>query len=214
MSEAELKKAEATAAQLEAKRIKLIARGVEIGDQRANVSYDAHASDNPKARAKLDAINAEIVVHASELASIEAAQKTAANRIATIKHQLAIAEDQAQARELREAVKVFVAAGEDLDEVLALLVTTSTAWREALYKVHSLGSAFPSDQQVLVLGSAAVSTSLMLTPFKRDFQHLAPGERRNAADLSRTWAATIERNIKLRLGETEQQQEAEHETAA
>jgi rubrerythrin len=67
----DLKKAEAIVAQLEQKRIKCIARGTELADERANVALAAHTGD-AVARKKLDSLNRESAEHASELQSLDA----------------------------------------------------------------------------------------------------------------------------------------------
>jgi hypothetical protein len=44
-----VEKAEKVLSELQGKRTRLIARGVEVGDQRAAIAYDAHAAGDPKA---------------------------------------------------------------------------------------------------------------------------------------------------------------------
>jgi hypothetical protein len=56
-----IEKAEAVVAELEAKRIKCVAHGTELQDERANVALAAHTGD-VKARKRLDEINAALAV--------------------------------------------------------------------------------------------------------------------------------------------------------
>ena len=62
-----VKNAEATVASLEQKRIKCVAHGTELQDERANVALAADTGD-VKGRKRLDEINAALAVHSSELA--------------------------------------------------------------------------------------------------------------------------------------------------
>jgi hypothetical protein len=62
-----VKEAEAVVAQLEQKRIKCVARGTELADERASIALLAHADNDAKARKRLNEINSEIAVHSSEL---------------------------------------------------------------------------------------------------------------------------------------------------
>jgi chromosome segregation ATPase len=72
-----VEKAEAVVAQLEQKRAACMKHGTELQDERANVALDAHTGD-AKARQRLNEINSEIAVHASELASLDAAMRAGA----------------------------------------------------------------------------------------------------------------------------------------
>jgi hypothetical protein len=54
-----VEKAEKVIADLQAKRARLVARGVEIGDQRAAIAYDAHASGDAKAERRLADLHRE-----------------------------------------------------------------------------------------------------------------------------------------------------------
>jgi chromosome segregation ATPase len=92
----DLKKAEAVVVQLEQKRSACIARGTELQDERANVALDAYTSD-PKARRRLDEINAAVATHASELASLDAALRVAAERLDRARAAEATASDRAAA---------------------------------------------------------------------------------------------------------------------
>jgi hypothetical protein len=67
-------------AQLEAKREACVRAGTELHDERANVPLSAHTGD-AKARKRLDEINTAVATHASELASLDAALRAAADKL-------------------------------------------------------------------------------------------------------------------------------------
>jgi hypothetical protein len=77
--------AEATLADLQAKHARLIARGVEIGDHRAAIAYDAHATGDAKAEKRLAELHREAAEHASQLAGLDSAIKIAAEKLAKAK---------------------------------------------------------------------------------------------------------------------------------
>jgi hypothetical protein len=176
----------------------LIDRAVEIdrplelpptdgGDERAAVAYQAHADGDPKARAKLDKINAEAVAHASELASIDAALKTAAEHLAAAKAQEA--REQQRQREI-EWQKEAMALREDfetLDDAAADLAEAARNARDRLSRMRQLGPT-PSDQQFLALGARALKSALMSTPWM-DYElgPVPPSERRNFMSLFNNW---------------------------
>jgi hypothetical protein len=105
---------------------------------------------------------------------------------------------------LRAVVDKFVAHAVAIDDAFASMGREANAVRETLLEIHSLGCAFPSYEQLNSLGARALKTAIMNTPWKRDFEHLAPGERQNLSKLVSDWAARIEANhIAPRIGELE-----------
>lgn len=73
--------------------------------------------------------------------------------------------------------------------------------RDTLYKMHALGAGNPTSDQLRVLGKNAILTALAQTPWAKEFEHLAPGQRHTFTGLGKGWADAVERNITLRLGE-------------
>jgi hypothetical protein len=81
MSEqSDVEKAKAVIWALEAKRETCIQRGRELADERASVALAAHTGDQ-KAAKKLESIHQAIVVHGSELASLDAALRAAGEKL-------------------------------------------------------------------------------------------------------------------------------------
>jgi hypothetical protein len=120
---------------------------------------------------------------------------------------------EAEAAERESAIGVREGFGElaecaiKLDAALAALVAESNAFTAVVRtRIHAFGSAYPSDQQVLVNATLALSTALKLTPWKAEFRHLAPGEKRTFVEVVQRWFEPAEARIKGR--ETTKQEAA------
>jgi hypothetical protein len=88
---------------LRQKRDALVARGVELADERASIALAAHTGDS-KASKRLLEVNAALAVRASEVESIDAAIKAAGEKCA--------AAEQAEVRkDDRRRPKQFVVPG-------------------------------------------------------------------------------------------------------
>ena len=70
----DLETATKTLAELEQKQVRLMARGVELGDERSQIALAAHTGD-ANARKRLDALNREISTHYSEVDGLHSAIK-------------------------------------------------------------------------------------------------------------------------------------------
>jgi len=203
----DVKTAERTLADLQTKRGVLVAHGVELEEQRQQIAFAAHTGDQ-QARKRLDGINRDTVVHGSELQSIDAAISEANTRLQAARRAEGIAADQARALELRKVLAEFAAHGRRLDETLAVLVAEAAEFNQTLMRVHSLGCESPTSELVHVNSTLALFTALMLTPWRRDFRHLSPGQKRTFTELVAGWSQVIERGIKQRLGEADVESEA------
>ena len=112
------------------------------------------------------------------------------------------AADRAKAVELRAALKKFVEYGSGVDAALDVLIESCTGMEQTLVEIHRCGSAFPSDAQLLSLGSRVLMAALSCTTFRREFPAVPPLERnRRMAQITQQWADTVERNIAQRLGD-------------
>jgi hypothetical protein len=194
--------AEATIANLTAKRDALVARGNELATIRASYAFAAHARDDKTARAKLDQINRETAEHGSELASIDAALVTARQRLETAKRYEAKQANREQAKALRDALRQFIQHAAGVDSALEVLVSSCNGLQESLTAMHRCGSSFPSDAQLQSLGGRVLLGALGKTPFRRNFETLPPLERdRSMARIVQQWSDTVERSIQQRLGD-------------
>jgi chromosome segregation ATPase len=196
--------AEKVLSELQSKRARLIARGVEIGDQRAAIAYDAHATGDTKAEKRLAELHREAAEYESQLAGLDSAIKTAGEKLAQARQAEVARADREAAAALRRELDRFREYGRQLDAALATVATSGQALHESLGKIHSLGSAFPTGQQLHSLGARALLTAIAATPWRREFETIAPRERRSFSDLIETWAATIE----SRLGEKTDEEKA------
>jgi hypothetical protein len=199
----DVEKCERTISELEAKRQACVARGVALADERSAIALEACTGD-AKAGKRLEQIHSGLVTQASELAAFDAALKAAASHLAAAQQAEARAQDRINALALREELQAFCTHGMKIDDALAVIVEASAALRESLTKIHSLGSAFPSHDQLDVLGKACVLTALRQTPWDRHFDVVPPNQRRNFTGLCMQWHDTIERDLARRLGENEE----------
>lgn len=166
--------AEKVVAGLEAKRVKLIERGRDIADERAVLGYGAHVDNDKDSRAKLDKLNAEAAVHASELASLDAALRTAGEKLAASRRAEALAADRENAREVRRVIDEMAEHGQVVDDVLADLIDAGTNLRACLNRLHGLGCNSPSHEVLATLGQLCILTALGKSIWKRGFETLAP----------------------------------------
>jgi hypothetical protein len=194
--------AEQVIGDLEKKRAALVARDNELSTIRASYAYAAHARDDKSARAKLDQINRETAEHGSELASIDAALKTAQQRLESAKRAEAKQADREQAKALRDALAQFMQHAAGVDSALDVLISSCNGLQESLTAMHQSGSQFPSDAQLQSLGGRVLLGALSRTPFRRNFETLPPLERdRSMARIAQQWSDTVERSIQQRLGD-------------
>jgi hypothetical protein len=217
----ELENAEQVLSDLIRKRDEHAARGAVLTDARGAISYAANTGDQA-ARKKLDTLNHEFSLHQSELENFTAAIAEATKRVDAARHSEASAATRANAREAREIWAEVVA---DLYAADAAMVEANAKVDEAyskLRKMHKLGAKFPSAQQFIVNGAMVAGTSLMLTPWHREFRHLTPQEKRTWRGLleglrdfpgaaKRTgWTTIVENQLRDILGEgpTDSKEEA------
>jgi hypothetical protein len=194
--------AEAIIANLEVKRDALVERGRQLDQVRASYAFAAHARDDKTARAKLDQTNRETAEHGSELASIDAALVTARQKLEAAKQHEARQADRAKAGELRAALKKFVEYGSGVDAALDVLIESCDGLERTLVEIHRAGSQFPTDAQLLSLGSRVLIAALSKTTFRREFSAMPPLERnRRMTQIVQQWADTVERGIRERLGD-------------
>jgi hypothetical protein len=197
-----IRKAEKTLADLQAKRARFAARGVEIGDERAAIAYEAHASGDTMAEKRLAELHREAAKHASALAGLDAAIKTAGEKLAQAQQAEATRASKAAAGELRKELERFRAIGRELDVALAAISANGAALYESLGRIHTLGSAFPTGAQLHSLGYRCLLTAIAATPWRREFETIAPRER-DFSSLIETWAQTIESRLIAQPGDAD-----------
>jgi hypothetical protein len=189
---------------LEAKKQQLIERGRELTEERRKISFLAHTGD-AKARAKLDRVIADLAAHGNELASVEDAIIEAKARLNVAAVHASLAADREQALDLRDALLDFCDAGERIDAAFAAIAAAARDFKAAHDRMYALGARTPSYQQIQVLGLLALQTSLMGTPWAREFPHLAPHQRRSFKALVDGWHDQLLPGIAARIGEEKEE---------
>jgi hypothetical protein len=185
---------ERTIAQLADKRDRAVKRSAEIATARAQLGCSVHADNDKVARGKLDKLNAEEASLAGETKGIGDALAEASKRLAAA-HQAAEAEAaKANAVEVRKLLASFIEAAKDCDALLADFNASVTELNQALSAIHARGVAFPTHMQLQSLGKYCLLTALNKTPWAREFEIVAPGQRREFTPLVSQWVANIERN--------------------
>ncbi len=203
-----VEKAEAIVADLENKRAACVQRGTELADERANVALAAHTG-HAKAAKRLEEIHHAIVRHGSELASLDAALRAAGDRLVAAKAAEARSADATAAKELRSVLKEFLNHVRVLDDALSIVAAAGNDMRETLTRMHQLGAATPSYEQLDSLGARCLLTACAATPWRRHFEALPPNQRRSFTDTVSQWTAAIERNfVAPRLGENQKEEAA------
>jgi predicted nucleic acid-binding Zn-ribbon protein len=186
--------AEQIVASLEDKRKALVTKATELADERQRVSYAAHTND-PKARQKLDKINAETAAFSSEMESLEAAIVEATARLNAAKAAEVMAADREKAKaiealnaQLREQLSDAEAA---FDDAISSVLTS----KELLSQLHGLGVASPSDSMFRINSIIAIKTVIQNLPqnWINDFEfaRLAPSQKRQFKSLADAWCGQI-----------------------
>lgn len=208
----DIETAERIVGELKAKRDVLVARGIELGEQRLALAFAAHTGDD-KARKQLDAVNREDAVRDSELRSLDAAIAEATKRVAVAVAAEAVEKDRAAALKLRKTVHEIGEALKYADAHFSKAVEALNVVHGALDQLHAGGSEFPTHMQMAANAERALKTMLMALPrhWTRDFsEHLAPSERRTFQSFWAQMETAIEQRIRLRLGEAECDKTKEH----
>jgi chromosome segregation ATPase len=188
----DIKKAEATVAELQRKREQAVQRATELSDERAACSYSAHVQHDHESRKRLSEINQALALHASELASIDAAIVEASKRVQQAQAAETAEARAEQAEKLIEAASLLRDVGRDLDSALFGLVTSGEVLAKMVDDVHALGLSHPNHQQVLSMGERAIGTVLMNTVWKRSYSPIPPHERKTFTEITAAWATMIE----------------------
>jgi len=168
--------AEATVAELTAKRDALVAHIHELEQKRQDIAFKAHTG-NKAERTKLDHINKKALTQSYELTSLDAAIAEATTRLADARREEVRAADHAQAQQLRAVVERFVQHGHALDKALQELARQGQALRECLNEIHTLGSPFPGQTPKKIWKIFAFSR--LTVPGKRGAYHYGSNDAKS-----------------------------------
>ncbi len=197
----DLKKTQATVAELMRKRDKTTEHWENLSAERSAISYAALAENDEKAKRRLEQINADGAKVNAELESIDAAIRVAKERVQVAEAQAQKANDRDKAKEVRKLLVEALKLTEEMDKAFEVVVAGSSRLRDITYALNAAGCGNPNHSQVNVLGALAVRTFLGRTIWNRDFELVPPPSRTSFGKLMSGWAQAIERNIRTRLGE-------------
>lgn len=206
---AEVENATKTLNGLMDQREQLVARSNKIISDRQAISYAAHAGNDKGAKERLRKLNDETLLHSAELESMDAAIAEANSRLAAAQQAETQAADRANAEALRIKLARFKELGFILDDCFADFASAASEMKDVLGQMHQLGAASPSQEQLRVLGALAVKTGLLSGPWSKEFDPIAPNQRKSFKALVAGWSAMIEQNnIAHRLDEQQQEKVA------
>jgi hypothetical protein len=207
----EIQKAERTLSDLQAKRARLSARGVGIGNERAAIAYEAHATGDTRAEKRLAELHRDAAEYESQIAGLDAAIKTASERLAQAKQDEASRAEREAAKRLRKTIAEFSAAAELADARAMEFIAACQALEEAGAAMSQAGLP-PTGQQRISFFGRAVFTFLLNLPaaWRRqgDFPVLMHNERRTFSGPAREWATGAERIINAKLEQTKESADA------
>jgi hypothetical protein len=196
----QVEQAEKTLADLMDQKDELVARAKKLTTDRANLAYSAHTGDKGAAD-KLRKANDATITFNIELEGIDAAIVEATKRLDIAHRAEAASIDRAQAQQLKQAAAKMVQLGELLDDCWTDMIGAANELRDLVNTIHGLNSSTPNHDQVRVLGVLCMKTGLMQTLWAKEFEHIAPNQRRSFSQTTGSWAATIEQSIAARLPE-------------
>jgi hypothetical protein len=213
----DIERAEHVLNNLRQKREVLVARGHSLGEERTQLAFAAHASDDAKARRRLDEINREAALHDSELRSIDAAIAEATERVNRAQQAEARKVDRQKAEALRKHVDQLAEVPAFIDEHLEAALSGLLAYDRGVAELHTkFHVAFPADVQTRLGMVAVIATFLQKLPqtwfneIAGGVRYLSPAQRKTASSYFAQVEPSLRTAIKQRLGEVE----PEKETAA
>jgi hypothetical protein len=207
----EITKHEQIVRDLQAKIAKAEGRREQISAERASVGYAAHVDGDKAARATLAEVNKEQVANQGEWESLSGALGEATNRLNLAKAEAAKAADQERAKKLREVLKVAGERSSKIDAALDQAVAELNGLFRDLNEIHSLGSEFPTHIQARQNVALAIRAQLAKLPNIWQGEFVTGGGLsygRTLVGFAENMAATLERDIARRLGETEKKDKA------
>jgi hypothetical protein len=201
----DIEQAEHVLNNLRQKREVLVARGVELADERASIALAAHTGDS-KASKRLLEINAALAVRASEVESIDAAIKAAGEKCAAAEQAEARKVAAAKAEELRKHVDELSEVPRFIDEHLAAALQGFIAFEHGITELNQKGIPHPSAAQLKLGICAVIQTWAQGLPkhihneLRDGMSFLAPHERKTAVQYWKQIRTSIDRQIAQHLG--------------
>jgi hypothetical protein len=162
--------------------------------ERAETSYLALIDKEPKAIARLSALNDELRNQTTRAETVHAALKEAIRREIAARHDEAKRADRLKAKQLREdLLPKFAEHCAGMDEALAALVGHIDGATSVVRELNAAGAG-PNERLFFINGIKAVNTALWLTPWRQEFRPIPPGERHKFQELlDANWSVSIRR---------------------
>jgi hypothetical protein len=198
---------------LRQKREHCVKRGRELTDERAAIALAGHTGDKVAAKRLLE-INAALALHNSEIESIDAALKSAGEKLSAAQAAEAHAAARQKAAEAQKLVSELAEVFPYLDKHLTEAARALVAIYDGVSQLHAAGFAFPSDAQLRLGICAVIQTWAHRLPrsihdqLRDGFEFLAPGRRQSAAEYWRAIEPSLSNSIRQATGEAEQPTEA------
>ena len=194
--------------QLESKAAELAASCAADERELASISFEAHASEDQKALARLETIKARAVKRELDAKSLDAAVAEAKRRVAEAQAEEAKAEQKRCAGEARVIVdridSLFASADLHFKQAMDALVAAD----KRIAELHQLGFQYPTSVQLRANIMYALETCLMALPkylcdelARSGVRFLAPHQRRTFSQFWSQMSANLGREIANRLGE-------------
>jgi hypothetical protein len=194
-AEAKLRSAEQVARDLEEKSQRLVARGKEIDNRVAALSFRVHAENDQVARAELDKLSAEAIAHQAETRSLEAAIKQATDKMEAARSVVAREQRRVAVREQQQLVRQFRELGHFCDRATENLRKGLIALKAS---AHVIGRDFRHVQML----HRVLSVAFFDTPFRDAFGVPDAGDRRTFstfAGVINQWCDTTDAALRNEL---------------
>jgi hypothetical protein len=204
-----LSDAEATLAQLQEKRGALAAEREQAMARTSHHAYDAHARGDLKAVEALDQIATDIARHDARIREVDLALAEANKHLDSARQAEAQAAARQKAEEARKLVREIGECFPYLDRKLAEAANALIAIHDGIAKLHGLGFAFPTDNQVRLGITAVIQTWAHRLPrswhdqLRDGFEFLAPGRRQTAVEYWRAIELSLGNSVRQATGEAE-----------
>ena len=195
-----ISKAEADISRLENEREAHVARGVELAERRKAASYGAHVQHDPESRKQLDAVNAEMATHASELASFDDALVEARAKLVEAQQAQAREEERAHIIEQRRMNEEVRKLG-PLARSRGGRLRRRPAWPDERCRVWDCLTQRTVNEVLMLYRCLLVA--LRGTPWEREFGVADSNDKKNFSrctpPLLDQWCDANERDFKYRL---------------
>jgi hypothetical protein len=195
--------AEQTVARLQEQREKLVAERARAENETSKHAYAAHARGDMKAVEELDQIATTIMRLDAHIREVDLALAEAGRFVLDARQAEAAAADRLRAEAASKLAHEFAATFAYADKHFRAAIDALIAIDHEIAKLHELGCAFPSHQQLRLGVVTAITTELQRLPrtwfneLSGGLRYLAPNQKRS---FSQYWNA-IELSLNNQIGQ-------------